>query len=225
MESRTMNELIKITNDKVDGRDLYEFLQVETPFKKWIDRMIEYGFVEGVDFWTEDKNVCRTDGTIMPQKQTEYSLTINMAKEISMIQRSERGKQARLYFLECERQSKELSKPKTTGELLMQHAQAYLEHERRMEQIEVTQKEQEQRLLEVESKQMTIDKNHYTIIGYANLMGIKGVNREVAANLGRKASKLSNKQNYHIGKEYDAKYGAVNTYHVDILQEIFRSSF
>ena len=214
-----MDELIKINDNKVDGRDLYEFLQVETPFKKWIDRMLEYGFVEGVDFWT---NLSESTGG---RPATEYELTINMAKEISMIQRSERGKQARLYFLECERQSKELSKPKTTGELLMQHAQAYMEHERRMAQIEVTQKEQEQRLLEVESKQMTIDKNHYTIIGYANLMGIKGVNREVAANLGRKASKLSNKQNYHIGKEYDAKYGAVNTYHVDILQEIFRSSF
>lgn len=117
------------------------------------------------------------------------------------------------------------AKPMTTGELLMQYTQAYLEQERRMAQIEVTQSKQEQRLLEVESKQMTIDKNHYTIIGYANLMGINGVNREVAANLGRKASRLSNKQNYHIGKEYDAKYGAVNTYHVDILQEIFRSSF
>jgi anti-repressor protein len=44
-----MNELIKINNEnKVDGRSLHEFLQIETPFKKWIDRMLEYGFVEGV---------------------------------------------------------------------------------------------------------------------------------------------------------------------------------
>lgn len=107
-----MNEIIKINNEnKVDGRSLHEFLQIETPFKKWIDRMLEYGFVEGVDFWTEDKNVRRADGTIMPQKQTEYDLTISMAKEICMIQRNERGKQARLYFIECEKRLKGLNAP------------------------------------------------------------------------------------------------------------------
>ena len=79
------------------------------------------------------------------------------------------------------------------------------------------------RLLEVESKQMTIDQQHYTITGYANLTGVRGVSREIAASLGRKASKMSRKQGYHIGKEYDAKYGMVNTYHVDVLQEVFRS--
>ncbi len=46
-----MSELIKINSEnKVDGHELHDFLQVETPFKKWIDRMIEYGFVEGTDF-------------------------------------------------------------------------------------------------------------------------------------------------------------------------------
>ena len=69
---------------------------------------------------------------------------------------------------------------------------------------------------------MTIDQHHYTIIGYANLMGIRGVSRDIAAGLGRRASAMSRKQGYHIGKEYDAKYGMVNTYHVDVLQEVFR---
>lgn len=69
---------------------------------------------------------------------------------------------------------------------------------------------------------MTIDQHHYTIIGYAKLMGIRGVSRDIAVGLGRKASAMSRKQGYHIGKEYDAKYGMVNTYHVDVLQEVFR---
>ena len=80
----------------------------------------------------------------------------------------------------------------------------------------------DERLLEVESKQMTIDEHHYTIIGYANLTGIRGVSRDATARLGRRASAMSRKQGYHIGKEYDAKYGMVNTYHVDVLQEVFR---
>ena len=98
-----MNKLIKInTENLVDGRSLHEFLQVETPFKKWIDRMLEYGFVEGVDFWTKMSETLPQGG----RPATEYDLTIDMAKEISMIQRTERGKQARLYFIECEKKAK-----------------------------------------------------------------------------------------------------------------------
>ena len=51
---------------------------------------------------------------------------------------------------------------------------------------------------------------------------LRGVSRDIAVRLGRKASAMSRKQGYHIGKEYDAKYGVVNTYHVDVLQEVFR---
>ncbi len=98
-----MNSLIRInTDNKVDGRSLHEFLRVETPFKKWIDRMLEYGFVEGVDFWTKMSETLPQGG----RPATEYDLTIDMAKEISMLQRTERGKQARLYFIECEKKAK-----------------------------------------------------------------------------------------------------------------------
>jgi len=58
--------------------------------------MIEYGFVEGTDFWTKMSE--STGG----RPATEYEMTISMAKEICMIQRNERGKQARLYFIKCE---------------------------------------------------------------------------------------------------------------------------
>lgn len=51
----------------VSGCELYEFLQVNTPYTKWFGRMCEYGFVEGEDFVTVDKNVLRVDGTQMPQ--------------------------------------------------------------------------------------------------------------------------------------------------------------
>lgn len=100
-----MKELIKINDDnRVDGRELHEFLQLDTPFKKWIDRMIDdYGFVMGTDFWTKMSKTSPMGG----RPSTEYTMTIGMAKEICMIQRNERGKQARLYFIECERRLKE----------------------------------------------------------------------------------------------------------------------
>lgn len=105
-----MDSLIPISYDNperptVSGRDLHEFLNIETPYAKWFGRMVEGGFfTEGEDFATVDKNVLRADGTQMPQIQHDHQLTIPMAKELCMIQRNERGKQARQYFLAVEAQ-------------------------------------------------------------------------------------------------------------------------
>ena len=110
----------------------------------------------------------------------------------------------------------------TPEEFLLCSAQRMVEQAKAIKAANARIDKVDERLLEVESKQMTIDQHHYTIIGYANLMGIRGVSRDAAARLGRKASAMSRKQGYHIGKEYDAKYGMVNTYHVDVLQEVFR---
>ena len=101
------NELIKIdytTSDRptVLARDLHTALEVETPYNKWLPRMCEYGFTEGVDYVTVDKNVYRADGKAMPQIQHDHQITIAMAKELCMLQRSEKGKQFRKYFIQVE---------------------------------------------------------------------------------------------------------------------------
>lgn len=101
-----MYELIKIeyTNDNptVLARDLHAALEVETQYSKWFTRMCEYGFAQGKDFLTVDKNVCRADGTAMPQIQRDHQITLSMAKELCMLQRSEKGKQFRQYFISVE---------------------------------------------------------------------------------------------------------------------------
>ena len=102
-----MNELIKINTSNPDrptvlGRDLHEALGVETPYSKWFSRMAEYGFAEGDDFVTVDKNVLRADGSPMPQIQHDHQLTIPMAKEICMLQRTEKGKECTQYFIKVE---------------------------------------------------------------------------------------------------------------------------
>ena len=97
-----MNELIKINYESdrptVLARDLHEFLEVETPFNKWFSRMCEYGFTDGADFQTFLSE--STGG----RPATDAQLTIDMAKEICMLQRNEKGKQARQYFLQLERE-------------------------------------------------------------------------------------------------------------------------
>ena len=110
-----MEELIKVKYEEekalVSGEELHEFLEVKTPFKKWIDRMCEYGFEENIDYTTMDIFVQRENSNL-GNKKTEYILTLDMAKEISMLQRSEKGKQARKYFIQCEKKLKEvINKP------------------------------------------------------------------------------------------------------------------
>lgn len=103
-----MNELIKVNYENVDrptvsGRELWEALEVETPYKKWFDRMAEYGFSEGVDF-NLDKNVrVQIEGNRNVSREiTDHQLTIPMAKELCMLQRTERGKFWRQYFIGVE---------------------------------------------------------------------------------------------------------------------------
>ena len=100
-----MEELIKITTKDgkqlVSARELHEFLEIKTDFRKWFPRMCEYGFIENIDY-TPVKFV----HPLNLQECTDYAISIDMAKELSMIQRTEKGKQARLYFIECEKKSK-----------------------------------------------------------------------------------------------------------------------
>ncbi|BAD65389.1 phage anti-repressor protein [Shouchella clausii KSM-K16] len=101
-----MNELIPTQQNEsgnllVSGRDLHEFLEIKTPYAKWFERMKEYGFVEQVDFIVTDIFVPNSKGG--KQTQVDHHIKIDMAKEISMIQRNEKGKQARQYFLELEK--------------------------------------------------------------------------------------------------------------------------
>lgn len=123
-----MNDHMKVDYNSetptVLGRELHAALEVETPYHKWIPRMIEYGFTEGTDYLTTDKKVLRADGAEMPQMQSDHQLTIEMAKEICMIQRTDKGKQCRLYFIELE---KKWNSPETVMARALQMANKSIE--------------------------------------------------------------------------------------------------
>ena len=103
-----MNELIKISYENaerptVSGRELHEALEVKTAYKDWFPRMCEYGFTEGEDFNPLKNEQVRTEGNRQVSRElTNHQLTIPMAKEICMLQRSEKGKQFRQYFIRVE---------------------------------------------------------------------------------------------------------------------------
>ncbi len=99
-----MNELLKVNygNDRItlSARELHEFLGIGTEFAKWMQRMCEYGFSENQDYRVFVKNDDNSKGG---RPSTDYEITLDMAKEIAMIQRSDKGKEVRQYFLELER--------------------------------------------------------------------------------------------------------------------------
>jgi anti-repressor protein len=108
-----MEQLIKVTKNEngdllVSARELYKFLELSERFSKFTERMFEYGFEKDKDYTLYQ--------TVHPQnKQTidDYALTLDTAKELAMLQRTPKGKQARLYFIECEKEyQKLLAKPK-----------------------------------------------------------------------------------------------------------------
>lgn len=84
----------------ISGRELHQALEVKTEYKKWFNRMSDYGFEENIDF-TRVTQKCLTQGGY--QNMTDHALTLDTAKEIAMIQRSEPGKRARQYFIQVEK--------------------------------------------------------------------------------------------------------------------------
>ncbi|EVW38866.1 antA/AntB antirepressor family protein, partial [Staphylococcus aureus] len=96
----------------ISGRELHQALEVKTEYKKWFNRMSEYGFEENIDFTRVTKK-CLTQGGY--QNMTDHALTLDTAKEIAMIQRSEPGKRARQYFIQVE-------KAWNSPEMIMQRA-------------------------------------------------------------------------------------------------------
>ena len=106
------NELIKIKNDNgkqlVSGRELHEFLGVGRDFTTWIKgRISKYDFIENEDFTVVES--FHQNGGKGGRPEKDYIITIDMAKELSMVENNDKGKQARKYFIQCERKLKEVA--------------------------------------------------------------------------------------------------------------------
>lgn len=127
-----MDELIPLTEREgaqaVMGRDLHAFLGLKDRYNDWFPRMVEYGFVAGQDF---------TELSVKPtgagRPRQDHIISLDMAKEIAMIQRTEKGKQARQYFIEVEKRSRQ-AQPVMTGKELM--AAALIEADATIQELE-----------------------------------------------------------------------------------------
>ena len=212
-----MTQLIPLHSQTIDGnavetvnaKELHEFLEVRSKFADWIkNRISEYDFTVNQDFTTVSKNLENGGRSI------DYYITLDMAKELSMVERNEKGKQARKYFIECEKKLTQ-PKPMTQIELIAVIANQMAEQERKSLELD-------NRLQVVEQKQQQLnqDNDHFTIKGFCSLHQLDLSNGKMSA-LSRKAKKLSDVKDYTYHEITDPRWGKVRTYHKDILTELF----
>ncbi len=122
------------TQQGVNARELHQFLEIGKDFSTWIkDRVSQYDFIENQDFVKFSPNLGKTSEGGRPT--VEYFLTLSMAKELSMVERNEKGKEARLYFIRCE----QIAKDATQRALPQSYAEALRELAANVEEKEALQ--------------------------------------------------------------------------------------
>ena len=152
-------ELIKIIEREgrqlVSGRELHEFLEIGTKYKDWFRRMVEYGFEEEIDFIRVAQKRATNNLKNPVTTVIDHAISIDMAKEISMIQRTEKGKIARQYFINCEKKLKEVKKL-SPMELMELQFKALKEQEEKISQVEnkVDKLEEDMPLFQIDCKEI-----------------------------------------------------------------------
>ncbi|WP_103601990.1 antA/AntB antirepressor family protein [Campylobacter concisus] len=227
-----MNEIITISQtminntevNSVNARDLHEVLESDTKFSDWIKRRLD-----------ETDAILNADYIIVSQKRetiteygkkasiiTEYILTTDIAKEIAMMERNEKGKQVRRYFIEVEKAYKR-DKVAVSQLDYMQIQLNYLkEQDRKIHELENKTDEihKEQLKAKHNINRILNNDNYMTLIAYMNLNGISQKGYHIPS-LGKKAKKMSDEQGAFMGAVIDPRYGRINTYSVEILRQIF----
>ena len=152
-------ELIKIIEREgrqlVSGRELHEFLEIRTKYKDWFPRMVEYGFEEEIDFIMVAQKRATNNLKNPVTTVIDHAISIDMAKEISMIQRTEKGKIARQYFINCEKKLKEVKKL-SPMELMELQFKALKEQKEKISQVEnrVDKLEEDMPLFQIDCKEI-----------------------------------------------------------------------
>lgn len=195
------------------AREVHEFLKVKSKFADWIkNRIQDYGFIENEDFVIISKVLEKG------RPEIDYAITPTMGKELSMVEKNDQGKIARLYFIEQERLVKEISKPVLSiEEMIIAQAQSAIETKKRVFLLE-------EKVKEIEAKSITSRADYFAISGYAALIN-QPIDVKTASELGRKASKLCNTLGYSTGSMPDPRFGTVKLYPKEVLKTIFEEFF
>lgn len=209
-----MKELVRIDdkgNQAVSAKELHEELEIKSKFADWFkNRIKRYGYEEDVDYIAVT-NILESGG-----REIDYALTIDCAKELSMVEGNDKGRLVRRYFLKCEKEAKQIQQPQSQIDILVQNVLILKEHDKRLEATE-------QKIKVLEAK-TTLRQDRFAIAGYASLHNIK-VSLIEAASLGRAASKICKDAGIHCDKINDPRFGQIKTYPSDILYSLFKNKY
>lgn len=210
---------LQIVSGEFDGGEgkailasqLYEFLELNNSnYSKWFKKRIENNefLIKGEDYL----DVPKYEGT-----KKDCILIISVAKKLAMSSNSKKGEEVRDYFIKVEKEFKKQNKALSAREMLLESAKFHVETEKRLQ-------EQEKRLAIIEAKQHQNSGNteFFTIMAYARLSGLKLTLKE-AVSKGRQCSSLSKEYGVKIGEVSDERFGKVNSYYVDVLDEVFNN--
>ncbi len=202
-----MTQLIKISENKtVSARDLHEYLNSQSDFTTWCKRMFEYGFIENVDY-----SLIKI-GERSAHNKIDYALTLDCAKEIAMLQKSDKGKEARQYFIAVE---KAALKPMTVEDMIIAQAQSVIELRKQTSLLE-------ERILRIENAPVqNAELLYFSILGHCRNKGLQ-ISLEQAKVYGVKCKAMCNQMGFVVGKISDPRFGSVNTYPLDVLNEIIK---
>lgn len=208
-----MNELITITESNgkqaVSARELYEKLGFAPQhWANWYKKNITNN-----TFAVKNEDFIQLP---LSGRTQDFALSIDFAKRLSMMARTETGEQIRNYFIEVEKRA---TKPLSQLEILAQSVQILQEQEKRVQQLETGQKEIREKVALIEAKQTT-HQNWFTIAGYGTLLKIQ-VGIKLAASLGRKACNLCKQLGIEPEEIPDPRFGKVKTYPENILKQVF----
>ena len=207
-----MKELIKITEKDgkkaVSAKELYDYLGYEkSQWSRWYAKNI-FGnkfAIESEDYVTVD---IKSNGNLTK----DFALTIDFAKKLSMLSRTDNGEKARQYFIECEKQLNDKMTILSEAQMLLMSIQ-----QMQINTIAITEIKQEIKALKASQE---IKQDYYTILAYSRLKH-KELSFSEAIKKGKLASKLTKEQGKELRKVPDERYGYVYSYTVEILDLVF----
>jgi len=209
-----MQELIKVATDAdgkqvVSARELYDFLGLnKAAFARWAKKNIEENsFAKESEDW-EGFNI-----VLNGNESKDYALSLDFSKRLSMMARTEKGEEARNYFIECEKQTKKAIQPMSQLDILAMSVALLQEQAKKIEEVN-------NRIDKIEAKQLTSGIDYYTVVGFASLNKVK-VTPSQANILGRKCSSRSRSMGVPKQDIHDPRYGLVGGYHEEILEFVF----
>lgn len=207
-----MNELIKIQEHNgrkaVSARELYTKLGYDiSNWKRWFKKNItENQFaVETEDYVGF---VIMTSGN----ETQDFALSIDFAKKLSMMARTETGEKIRQYFIDVEKKAKESAKPLSTLDILKLTIQNLEEQQRGLDEVK-------REVLELKAQTITRPE-YFTIVGYAILNKIQ-VGLQLASKIGQKATRICKEEGYPMDEVPDPRFGRVKSYPKAVLQQVF----